>query len=486
MNGVRVNLYSARASGPGLTLTPFIQQLRAIVGDRGLVDPKEAGPYEVDWREAYRGRAAAVVRPASTDEVSRVVKVLSEARVAIVPQGGNTSLCGASVPDGSGTQVVVNLSRMNRVREVDAGNNTMTVEAGCVLATLQEVAEKHGRLFPLSLGAQGSCEIGGNLSTNAGGTGVLRYGNTRELVLGLEVVLPDGRIWDGLRGLRKDNTGYDLKHLFVGAEGTLGIITAAVMKLFPLPRSYSTAFVAVESPAAAVELLSHLRGHCGERITGFELLARICLDLVLQHIPGSRDPLPARSPWYMLVELSDSTEGGTLDALLEEALGAAAEKALVTDAAIAASSTQRNDFWALRENVSEAQKQDGASIKHDVSVPVSRVPELIERASAELTSRYPDIRIVAFGHVGDGNIHYNCSKAQRQEAKEFFARAAEVNHVVYEVVRALGGSISAEHGLGQLKREEITHYKSALELDLMRAIKRTLDPQGIMNPGKVL
>ena len=467
-------------------LSDLHQRLRQIVGDRGLVDPSGTKPYESDWRDQYHGRAAAVVRPASTDEVARLMKLLSELRVPVVPQGGNTSLCGASVPDASGTQVVVNLSRMNKVRAVDPENNTMTVEAGCVLATLQEVAEKHGRLFPLSLGAQGSCEIGGNLSTNAGGTGVLRYGNTRELVLGLEVVLPDGRIWDGLRGLRKDNTGYDLKHLFVGAEGTLGIVTAAVLKLFPLPRSYATAFVAVESPAAAVKLLSHLRSRCGERITGFELLARICLDLVLKHIPGSRDPLPARHPWYVLVELADSTEGGALDTLLEEALGSAAEEGIVQDAALAASGTQRNEFWGLRENVSEAQKVDGPSIKHDVSVPVSRVPALIERADADLARRYPGIRIVAFGHVGDGNIHYNCSRAERQEAQAFFAQAPDVNHVVYEVVRSLGGSISAEHGLGQLKREEIKQDKSALELEMMRAIKAALDPHGLMNPGKVL
>jgi len=464
----------------------LVARLKSIVGDRGIVDPAETRPYESDWRDQYHGRAAAVVRPASTEEVSRVVKLLSDLRIPIVPQGGNTSLCGASVPDASGTQVVVNLSRMNKVRAVDPENNTMTVEAGCVLATLQDVAGKHGRLFPLSLGAQGSCEIGGNLSTNAGGTGVLRYGNTRELVLGLEVVLPDGRIWEGLRGLRKDNTGYDLKHLFVGAEGTLGIITAAVLKLFPLPRSYATAFVAVESPAAAVKLLSHLRTRCGERITGFELLARICLDLVIRHIPGSRDPLPAKHPWYVLVELSDSTEGGALDTLLEEALGSAAEEGIVQDGALAASGTQRNEFWALRENVSEAQKVDGASIKHDVSVPVSQVPKLIERADAELARRYPDIRIVAFGHVGDGNIHYNCSKAERQEAQAFFAQAADVNHVVYEVVRSLGGSISAEHGLGQLKREEIKEYKGALELEMMRSVKKALDPHGLMNPGKVL
>ena len=464
----------------------LLEKLAAIVGERGMVAAAERAPYENDWRDYFHGRAAAVVRPANTGEVAKVVALLAEARVAIVPQGGNTSLCGASVPDASGRQVVVNLSRMNRVRTVDVENNTMTVEAGCVLAALQEEADRHERLFPLSLGAEGSCEIGGNLSTNAGGTGVLRYGNTRELVLGLEVVLPDGRVWDGLRGLRKDNTGYDLKQLFVGAEGTLGVITAAVLKLFPKPRSQATALVGLESPQAAVQLLSSLRRSCGERITGFELLARICLDLVFRHIPGSRDPLPTAHPWYVLVELSDSTEGSALDTLLEESLGAATEAGLVQDAVLAASKAQRLELWKLRENVSEAQKVEGASIKHDVSVPVSRVPELIANADAALARRFPDIRIVAFGHVGDGNIHYNCSKPDRQEARAFFEQSEEVNHIVYEVVRALNGSISAEHGLGQLKREEIKRYKGALELDLMRSIKNTLDPHGLMNPGKVL
>jgi FAD/FMN-containing dehydrogenase len=390
------------------------------------------------------------------------------------------------VPDESGTQVVVNLSRMNRVRSVDTDNNTMTVEAGCVLANLQQAADQAGRLFPLSLGAEGSCEIGGNLSTNAGGTGVLRYGNTRELVLGLEVVLPDGRIWDGLRSLRKDNTGYDLKHLFVGAEGTLGIITAAVLKLFAKPRSQATALVALDSPATALKLLAKLREQVGERVTGFELISRICIELVLKHIPNTRDPLSAPSPWYVLVELSDSTEGRTLDTLLEDALGAAAEDELVTDAVIAASDTQRKVLWALRKNVSEAQKLDGVSIKHDVSVPVSRVPEFIERASAALSAAFPDIRIVAFGHMGDGNVHYNCGKSQADDASRFYGESPEVNHVVYKVVAELNGSISAEHGLGILKVDEIKQYKSALELDVMRAIKRTLDPDGIMNPGKVL
>ncbi len=316
---------------------------------------------------------------------------------------------------------------------------------------------------------------------------MLRYGNTRDLVMGLEVVLPDGQVWNGLRGLRKDNTGYDLKHLFVGAEGTLGIITAAVLKLFPKPRSHATAFVALESPRAALALLATLRGAVGDRVTGFELISRICIDLVLKHMPGSRDPLREAHPWYVLVELSDSGEAAVLAAQLEEALGAAAGEGLVRDAVIAASEAQRNALWALRENASEAQKIDGVSIKHDVSVPVSRVPDLIERAGAELARRFPDVRIVAFGHLGDGNIHYNCGKPQRDDARRFFGEESpEVNQVVYEVVRSLGGSISAEHGLGVLKVDEITRYKSVLELDLMRAIKRTLDPRGLMNPGKVL
>ena len=464
----------------------LLDQLRAIVGDRGLVPAAEQAAFENDWRDAYHGKALAVVRPASTDEVSRVVALLAAEGIAIVPQAGNTSLCGASVPDQSGRQVILNVSRMNRVRAVDPENNTMTVEAGCILANLQAEAERHDRLFPLSLGAEGSCEIGGNLSTNAGGTGVLRYGNTRELVLGLEVVLPDGRVWNGLRGLRKDNTGYDLKHLFVGAEGTLGIITAAVVKLFPRPRTKATAFVAVESPRGAVQLLSFLRGRVGERITGFELFPKHCVDLVVRHIPGARDPLSTPYEWSVLVELSDSTDGSTLDELLQSALEAAVEEGLVHDAMVAASEAQRQEIWLLRDNITEAQKPERISVKHDIAVPVSRVPDFIEQAGARLAERFPGIRIVAFGHVGDGNIHYNTSNPDPAAARERAAYAPEVNRIVYDVVAALDGSISAEHGLGQLKREEITHYKSALELDLMRAIKRTLDPRGIMNPGKVL
>jgi FAD/FMN-containing dehydrogenase len=465
----------------------LLERLQAIVGERGLVaDTREQQPYVTDWRDQWHGRAAAVVRPANTDEVARVVALLAQAHVPIVPQGGNTGLCGASVPDASGSQVVLSLGRMNRVRQVDVDNNTMTVEAGCVLQNLQEVAERHERLLPLSLAAEGSCQIGGNLSTNAGGTAVLRYGNARELVLGLEVVLPDGRVWNGLRGLRKDNTGYDLKQLFIGAEGTLGVITAAVLKLFPMPRTVVTALVAVDNPAASVALLARLRAACGDRVTAYELMARTCLDLVMHHIPGSRDPLEQSYPWYLLVELSDSAPEAPLETLLQDALEDAAEAEIVRDAVLASNEAQRAALWALRENIPEAQKQGAIAVKHDVSVPVSRVPDLIGRAGEALHRRFPDVRIAPFGHIGDGNVHYNCSVPVDREGHPLDAAVPEVNHIVYEVVHELGGSISAEHGLGVLKRDEIRRYKDEVEIELMRAIKRTLDPHGIMNPGKVL
>jgi len=464
----------------------LVEQLRAIVGDRGLItEASDLESYSVDWRGQFRGKAALLVRPASTDEMSRVVALLSAAGVGIVPQAGNTSLCGASVPDASGSQVIVNVSRMNRVRAVDLENDTVTVEAGCILAELQRVAAENDRFFPLSLGAEGSCEVGGNISTNAGGTQVLRYGNMREQVLGLEVVLPDGRVWDGLRGLRKDNTGYDLKHLFIGAEGTLGIVTAAVLKLYPKPRAIATALAAVADPAAAVALLGRMRAACGERVTSFELISRLCLDLVVKNISGSRDPLGQPHPWYVLVELFDSAEGNGLATMLEEALGAAAEEGLVADAVVAASESQRQALWALRENVSDAQKIEGYSVKHDVSVPVSRIVELIAEGDSALAAAWPGIRIVAFGHVGDGNLHYNAFPPP-ERANDTATWSLEVNKVVYDIVRRLGGSISAEHGIGALKRDELPHYKAALELDLMRAIKGVLDPRGIMNPGKVL
>ena len=473
----------------------LIERLSAIVGaENVLADAAAMAPYLVDWRGRYRGAARCIVRPGNAEEVAAIVRVCLAAGVHIVPQGGNTSHCGASVPDTSGTAVIVSLSRMNRIREVDAANNTMTVEAGCVLQTIQAAARAAGRLFPLSLAAEGSCQIGGNLSTNAGGVQVLRYGNARELALGLEVVLPSGEIWHGLRGLRKDNTGYDLKQLFIGAEGTLGIITAAVIKLFPLPGAVATAWLSIDSPASAVRLLGELQARFGAALTACELISDISLGLVLKHIPGAQPPLAAspddphasRTPWHLLIELSGTGEEADLRAACEEFLGAALEKGWIDDAVLAQSGEQAARLWDLRERLSEAQKIEGFSIKHDVSVPVSRIGEFVERAGAALQAAYPGIRIVAFGHVGDGNLHYNQSKPEAAENAEFMAAQPDVNRIVHDIVDALGGSISAEHDIGQLKRGELAHYKSAVAMEMMRAIKRTFDPLGLMNPGKVL
>ena len=465
----------------------FIEEIQAIVGPAGLITlPQEVAPYASDWRKRYLGRPAAVVKPASTAEVAEVVRACAESRTAVVPQGGNTGLCGAATPDASGTQIVLNLSRMNRVHAIDTRNNTMTVEAGCVLANLQNTAEEAGRLFPLSLAAEGSCEIGGNLSTNAGGTAVLRYGNARELVLGLEVVLPSGEVWDGLRGLRKDNTGYDLKQLFIGAEGTLGVITAAVLKLFPLPKSHATAVVALETPEKAVALLERALGACGERLTGFELFSDFCLSLVLKHFRETAAPFPRRFPHYVLMELSDTQSGEGVRVLVESMLEAALEERNILDAAVAQSETQSRAFWSLREFISEAQAHEGPNIKHDVSIPISRISEFIATTDAELERAYGGLRMVTFGHLGDGNLHYNVSAPEGVAPGVFVMHTAAINRIVHDSVARLGGSISAEHGLGQLKRDEIQRYKSPLELELMRKLKRALDPQGIMNPGKVL
>ena len=465
----------------------LVDKLNAIVGANAVIT--EAGamaPHLNDWRGRYRGDAIAVVKPNSTEQVSAIVKLCAATGTSIVPQGGNTSLCGASVPQENSQSIVLNLMRMNNVRAIDLDNNTMTVEAGCVLAQLQQTAQQNDRLFPLSLAAEGSCTIGGNLSTNAGGTAVLRYGNTRELTLGLEVVLPDGQIWCGLRGLRKDNTGYDLKQLFIGAEGTLGVITAAVLKLFPQPKSSATALIGVTSPSQALQLYDQLRANCAERLTGFELISRVCLDFVLRHIPNSHDPLTMPFPWYVLIELSESAATLNANDMLEQELVIALERSHAVDAVVAKSTAQSQALWSLRENISEAQRFEGASIKHDISVPISSIAEFVTRASAALEAAFQGIRIVAFGHMGDGNLHFNVNRPPAQSDSEFFARALQINKIVHDLVHTMNGSISAEHGLGQLKRDEITRYKSKLELDLMRAVKRAWDPLGIMNPGKVI
>jgi FAD/FMN-containing dehydrogenase len=448
-----------------------IDALSEIVGKSNvLTSPEDTKPYFTDWRRQYSAPAECVVRPGDTAEVARVVALCARQGVAVVPQGGNTGLVGGSVPTGTRREIVLALGRMSRIRELDALNDTITVEAGCVLAAVQRAAEEAGRFFPLSLAAEGSCQIGGNLSTNAGGVNVLRYGNAREQVLGLEVVLPDGRVWDGLRALRKDNTGYDLKQLFLGAEGTLGVITAAVLRLYPLPTARATAWIAVASPRKAVELLAALRGELGDRVSAFELISRPCLEAVVSRVPGTRDPLGKPHPWYVLVNLSDSGPSEALRALAEHALQS-------HDAVLAQSEEQARQLWRIRESIPEAQF---TNVKHDVSVAVSRTPEFIERAGRALQAAFPGALPYVFGHVGDGNLHYNIGP------ESLVAQREAVSAIVYRTVDELGGSISAEHGLGQLKREAIRAHKQPIELELMRALKRALDPAGLMNPGKVI
>jgi len=465
-----------------MTSTPSLsERLAGIVGaPHVLSDPAELAPFLTDWRGRYHGAAQCLVRPGNTEEVAAVVKACAEAGASIVPQGGNTSHCGAATPDGEGRAVVLSLARLNRVRAIDAQNNTITVEAGCILEAVQEAARVADRLFPLSLAAEGSCQIGGNLSTNAGGVQVLRYGNTRELTLGLEVVLPNGEIWNGLRGLRKDNTGYDLKQLFIGAEGTLGIITAAVLKLFPLPKTQITCWLNIASPATAVGLLNAAKATFDAQLTACELISETSLGLVLKNIPDRSRPTAA-SPWYLLAEFSEADP-----AAVENWLATRLERDEVADAVVAQSEAQARKLWALRESISEAQKVEGVSIKHDIAVPVSAIPAFLERADAALGQAFPGIRVVAFGHVGDGNLHYNLSKPNAQDNTAFIASQPAVNRLVHDTVAALGGSISAEHGIGQLKREELLRYKSPVEMALMRSVKQALDPRGLMNPGKIL
>ena len=469
---------------PDLVPAAFIQDIASIVGAQHVLTEKsDVAAYFIDWRRGFPGTGIAVVRPANTGELSRVVALCAQRGIAIVPQAGNTSLCGGAVPTGKRPEVVVSVSRLNRIRAVDPLNDTMTVEAGCVLQTIQQAADEAGRLFPLSLAAEGSCQIGGNLSTNAGGVGVLRYGNARDLVLGLEVVLPDGRVWDGLRALRKDNTGYDLKHLFMGAEGTLGIITAAVLKLFPKPSARATAWIAVDNPQKAVELLAALRSLMGDRLTAFELVSRVVLDTVIAHKVGIPDPLRERHPWYVLAELTDGGTQQELASRVEAALVDCTERGILIDVALAQSESQANALWAIRETIPEAQF---TNVKHDLSVPVSSIPRMIDEGMAELTRAFPGCVGYIFGHIGDGNLHYNIGMKDEAGTAALMKNLKAVNEIVYAVVERLGGSISAEHGVGQLKREAIKARKPAIELELMQRVKDALDPQGIMNPGKVL
>jgi FAD/FMN-containing dehydrogenase len=454
-------------------------RLKQILGPGGWTDdPDELAPHLVEWRNRYQGATPLLLRPATTAEVAAVVRVCAEAEVALVPQGGNTGLVGGQIPRPEGNDLLVSLSRMRRIRAVDPIDNTLTAEAGCTLAEVQQAAAGVDRLFPLSLAAEGSCQIGGNLSTNAGGVHVLRYGSARDLVLGLEVVTAEGEIWEGLRALRKDNTGYDLKQLYLGAEGTLGIITAAVLKLFPRHRHVETIFAAVPTVEAAVTMLARMRGATDDAVLAFELIPRIALEFVTRHLPGAHDPLPAPSPWYVLCDLTAPA------AVAEQAVAAAAEEGLVTDAAVAGSAAQAAALWRLRESISESQKPEGDSLKHDISVPVSRIPAFMHQAIDAVTRLCPGIRPCPFGHVGDGNLHFNLSQPVGMERAAFRERAPEIHRAVHDIVAALGGSISAEHGIGQAKRQEIRRYKSPLEIALMQRIKQALDPKGILNPGK--
>ena len=468
-------------------MNSFLDACRAAVGAAHVVtDAADMAAHLTDWRQRYTGSALAIIKPASSEEVAAIVQLCNTFRVPIVPQGGNTGLVLGSVPDQSGTAIVMSLTRLNRVRAIDPVNNTMTVEAGCILQAVQHAAAKVGRLFPLSLAAEGSCTIGGNLATNAGGTAVLRYGNARELCLGLEVVTPQGEIWDGLRGLRKDNTGYDLRDLFIGAEGTLGVITAAVLKLFPQPRAELTALAALPTPEHALQFLTLAQAQCGATLTGFELMSDFCLQLVSKHFPQQTLPLQERHLQYVLLELSDNESEQHAVDMMEKLIGAALEGGIVADAVLATSVAQSNALWNLREHIPLAQAAEGKNIKHDISIPIARIAEFIDTTEAAQRHAFPGCRMVTFGHLGDGNLHYNVSPPEQFSDAAFLAHQPAINRIVHDSVHRFGGSISAEHGLGALKREEILRYKSEIEIRLMRTIKQALDPLNLMNPGKLI
>lgn len=461
------------------------RQLAATLGNAGLLTAPDAmASYLREWRDAFDSQACAVARPANTTEVAEVVSACAAAGVAVIPQGGNTGLVGGAVARAD--QLLLSLDRMTAVRALDTENDTITVEAGVILADVQAVAARADRLFPLSLAAEGSARIGGNLATNAGGVNVLHYGNARDLTLGLEVVLADGRVWQDLRGLRKDNGGFDLKQWFIGSEGTLGIITAATLRLFPALRQREAAFAALGEPVAALSLLRELRAASGDHVVACELLPAFALELVCRHIPGCRDPLGCNAPWYVLVELASPADDGTLRSALEACLEKALADGQVLDVAIAANLEQARGLWRLRESVPAAQSREGASIKHDISVPVSKIPALLEEASTALAEAVPGLRVCPFGHVGDGNLHFNLSQPEGVDGKEFLARAPQCNRIIHDLVVHMGGSIAAEHGIGRLKPAELARYRPAVDIDLMRRIKQALDPEGVLNPGAIL
>jgi FAD/FMN-containing dehydrogenase len=474
-------------AGPKTIETATLEALRALLGPGGYLDaPGDIEPFLADHRQLYHGASPLVVLPATTAQVAAVVEFCAARGVGVVPHGGNTSYCGGATPTESGTEIVLSLRRMKRIRDLDPLNYSVTVEAGCVLAELQQAAESVDRLFPMSLGSEGSCTIGGNLSTNAGGTAVLRYGMMRDLVLGLEVVLPDGRVLDQLRSLRKDNTGYDLKQLFIGAEGTLGVITAACLKLFPRPRGHSTALVAIDSPQAAVDLLATLRGELGDCVTTFELMPRSAMELVGRHIEGASDPFERPHPWYLLLEVSLPQADSDLAERLQAQLVAAMEHGSLIDVLVATSLAQREAFWKLRESIPESQTREGTSLKHDVSIPTQDLPDFIEEGARALAALVPAGRLVAYGHLGDGNLHFNLQCPAGMDAGAFLARAGDARRAIHELVAAHRGSFSAEHGIGRHKVADLERYEDPVAFEVMRQVKHLLDPAGIMNPGKVL
>ncbi|CAB4326235.1 MULTISPECIES: FAD-binding oxidoreductase [unclassified Brucella] len=467
--------------------TALIERFAAIVGEKNaLTAPEDIAAYLIEQRDLYHGRTPLVLRPGSTEEVAAIMKLATETRTPVVPQGGNTGLVGGQQPDESGAAIILSLGRMNRIRNLDTVGNLVTLEAGVILKNLQDAAEKAGRLFPLSLGAEGSCQIGGNLGSNAGGTAVLAYGNMRELCLGLEVVLPTGEILNDLRYVKKDNTGYDLKDIFVGSEGTLGVITAAVLKIFPQPKGKGVAYAGLRNPEDVLRLFQLATEHAGPSLTGFELMPRVGVEFTVRHVDGVRDPLESPHDWYVLIDISSSRSEEDARTTLETILTEAFENDLIQDAAIAESVAQAQSFWKMREEMSWAQKPEGGSIKHDISVPVASIPAFIHEANAATLDMIPGARVVCFGHIGDGNLHYNVSQPVGADKEAFLARWHDLNHRVHTIVASYGGSISAEHGIGQLKREELAFFKQDIALDLMRRIKTAFDPAGIMNPGKVL